>query len=531
MSIGKIILDYFKIHKLKALAIVLIVAIAAVAAILPAQVLRIIVDDAIPSKKAIKLLQISLVYVLTYVLVGVTTFIKDIIMLGTSQHIIMKIRSNMMKHIEKLSYRELVKTDAGSLEAYFNNDINSIHELFTAGVIDMITDSFKIIGIVVSIFIYSVRLGLVLLLILPFLILFTSIVRKKMLKAQLKTKKLEGNVNKMLLENVECIEQVKVNKAENYAKEKYDEILKGHFKANQASNFYDAIFSPIMQITRSLVICLVLLLSGYNANIFGLTTGMIISSLSLVTDLFSPIENLGTEIQTIQKSVAAVKRINSFFKMEKEVEKEDVKLNNFVITYDHVSFAYEEAIVIKDFNLVIKEGEKVAFQGPSGSGKSTLMKLALGLINPQKGSVTIGGFPNFKLGSNTRKDIFAIVYQEPFFSGGTIYEEITLLDNSITKEEVRKSLDEVGLGHITNLDIKLKPNEYSTGELALLNIARIIVKNSKIIFLDEMNAKIDPVTASNIIKLINKIAKDKTVISINHYGETLENARIIRLVN
>lgn len=530
MSFCKIILSYFKKHKIRLGFVVISILLVTIISLLPAQILKIIVDEVIPSENINKLFKIALIYLLTYILIGIITFIKDIIMLNTSLRITEYLKCKMMKHINKMSYKALVNTDSGTLESYFNNDVNSINELFTSGVVSMITDLFKMIGIVISIFIFSNIFGYIVLLILPILILFTSFIRKRMLKAQLKTKSLEGNVNKILLENVENINQIKINKAFNYSKDKYDVILNNHFKANQASNLYDAIFSPIMVMIRHIVVCVVLLVSGMDANIFKMSIGAVIAAISLLTDLFSPIENLGMEIQTIQKSVASVKRINEFLKLEEDENKKYYELDNYNIIFDNVSFSYNDVNVISNFNLNIDSNDKIALQGSSGSGKSTLMKLALGLIKPNSGSVTINSIPSYSLDESTRRNLFAIVYQEPFFSGGTIYEEISLKDKAISKDSVRKALDIVGLNYICDLDVILAINEYSSGELALFNIARIIVKDPKVIFLDEMNAKIDPVTAKNLINLINTISKDKIVISINHYGDILDNARIIKLI-
>lgn len=531
MSVGKIIFQYFKSHKIRAVWILIFILLVTILALLPAQILRIIIDDVIENKKISQLVFAALLYACVYVILGIVTFLKEILLLSTSQSIAMDLRLNMMKHVHSMSYKALVNTDSGTLEAYLNNDVNAINELFTSGVIQIITDVFKMVGIAVTIFIYSVNFGYIVLGLLPVFVLFTSFVRKKMLKAQLKSKTLEGNVNKNLLETVENIEQLKVNKAEAYASHNYQEVLNCHFKVNQASNFYDAFFSPMMQFLRCFVVCAVLLVSGFNTDIFGLSVGMIVSAITLLTDLFSPIENLGMEIQTIQKSIAAIKRINLFFKQEKMEAKEYHAITDYTIFFDHVSFSYEEKSVIQDFSLKIKWGEKIVLQGPSGIGKSTLLKLAMGLLKPSQGKLTIGGEDSYKIDDKMRRELFSVVYQDPFFSGGTIYQEVSLFDEEISREQTRLALNQVGLDYITDLDEVLNDKEYSSGELALFNIARVIVRNPKIIFLDEMNAKIDPLTSKHIISLINQFAEHKTVISIHHYGDALKDARLIQLGN
>ncbi len=529
MSVGKVIILYFKEHKFKAFLIFFMILLVTIIALIPAQILRIIVDDAIGNSK-VKILAIySIIYFFMYLLIGIITFIKDIIMLSTSQDITSLIRCKMMKHVHQMDYKSLVSSDSGTLEAYFNNDVNSINELFTSGIVNICCDFFKMLGIVVIIFLYSWLFGIIVLLILPFLVLFTSFVRKRMMRAQLKTKSLEGNVNKVLLENVENIEQIKVNKAEDYSKEKYSLILQNHFKTAQTSNFYDAIFSPIMQIVRNIVVISILLISGFNHNIFGMSIGMIISSISLITDLFTPIEALGMEIQTIQKSLASVKRINQFFNYPIDEKMNLNSPSNINITFKNVSFGYKDKLVINSFNIKIDDKEKIVFKGPSGAGKSTLMKLAMGLIKPSSGEVLIGDIQAFDLSDEARRSLFSIVYQDPFFSDGSIYDEISLKDKKITKEKVREALNKVGLDYIDDLDETLISSNYSSGELALFNIARVIAKDTKIVFLDEMNSKIDPITAKKIINLINENTKDKIVISINHYGDILEGANVVNI--
>ncbi|MGM9970364.1 MAG: ABC transporter ATP-binding protein [Anaeroplasma sp.] len=530
MSFGNTIIKYFKSHKFSLFIIFSLIILVTLISLLPAQILRVIVDDVIGKGNKNKLFISSIIFAISYFMIGIITFIKDYVMLSTSQSIMYNLRLNMMKHVHKLSYKSLVKNDSGTLETYFNNDVDSINELFTSGVVNIATDFLKIIGIVATIFLYSIKFGLIILIILPFLILFVNFVRRKMLKAQLKTKSLEGNINKILLENIENIEELKANKSEAYATKKYDVILNNHFKASQNSNFYDAIFSPIMQMLRSIVICIILLICGINSDIFGLSIGMVVSGISLITDLFSPIENLGMEIQTIQKSQAAVKRINSFFKLETDLEKEDnSNIKGESIILKDVSFSYDDKLVIENFNLNISKNDKIIFQGPSGVGKSTLMKLIMGIIKPTSGSVTIDGKELFLINDFNRRKLFSIVYQDTFFSGGSIYEEISLCDSAISKDDVYRALRLVGLDYIKDIDIPLNDKEYSSGELALFNIARVVCRDTPIIFLDEMNSKIDPITSEELIKLIDDLCKDKIVISINHYGNILNNAKVIKL--
>ena len=353
-----------------------------------------------------------------------------------------------------------------------------------------------------------------------------------MYKAQLTNRKLEGSINNLVLENLDNIVTIKSFRIYDKIEKKYNNILNNHFKTNQKVNTYDAMFSPVMQILKTSLIVLIIVLSTINENLFGVSIGVLVSLIDLITSLFTPLENLGMEIQTIQKSFAAIKRINDFFKLEEDDEKlENVVIDdkNIILEFKDVTFSYDgKENVFEHFNLKISNNDRLVLKGKSGSGKSTIFKLAYGLIKPTSGSVTINNIPTYLLPNELKRKFFGIVYQDYFFSNGTIKEELTLLNN-ISDEKVYKVLSLVGLSRITNINEKLNINDYSTGELSMFNIARAILLDSKVLFLDEMNAKIDAINAKHIIDVIDNVSKNKLVLSINHYGELLNNSKILEL--
>lgn len=182
----------------------------------------------------------------------------------------------------------------------------------------MAIDAFKMIGIVVSIFIFSPIFGGITLLVIPIIVLFTMWIRKRMYKAQAANRALEGNVNNLVLENLDNVVTIKSFRIYENVEEKYNEVLKNHFKTNQKANTYDAVFSPIMQILKMILIVLIICLSSADISLFGMSVGMLVSSIDLITNLFNPIESLGMELQTIQKSMAAIFRINEYFNLPED---------------------------------------------------------------------------------------------------------------------------------------------------------------------------------------------------------------------
>lgn len=533
MSVSKCIIDYFKKHFFVFLFSIFVILGVTLLSLVPPQLLKIIVDEVIENKDKELLFKFAFLYMGTFVCIGLITFLKEILLVTISQGVGKKIRLEMLKKVNNMSFVMFSKYDSGTLEAYFSNDVEEINTLITSGVISMIIDSFKMIGIVISIFIFSYVFGLITLCLIPFIVLFTLWIRKRMYKAQIDNRKLEGSVNNLVLENIDNIVTIKSFRIYDKVNEKYDEVLKNHFKTNQKANTYDALFSPVMQILKTVLIVLIIVISTANKNILGMSVGMLVSSIDLITNLLAPIENLGMELQTIQKSLAAIDRINEFFKLsedDKKTKELTYETSDTELVFDDVTFSYDGyENVIEHFNYKVKSTDRLILKGRSGSGKSTLFKLAYGLIKPTSGRVTINGIDTYLLTNDAKRKLFGIVYQDYFFSGGTIKDEITLLDKSINDEKIYNTLKLVGLDRIKDIYVPLKITDYSTGELSLFNIARAIILESKVLFLDEMNAKIDSISAKKIIDVIDQLSKDKMVLSINHYGELLPHSQVLNV--
>ncbi len=532
MSVFKCLLNYLKKHYFITIFTLLIIVFVTIISLLPPQLLRIIVDDILVKKAISKLLTFAILYTLSFVLIGVIDFLKEVLLVVISQGFSKDLRYQMILKIHRVKYINFKKYDSGTLEAFFSNDVEEINSLITSGVVSMAIDALKIIGIIVSIFIYSYVFGLISIALIPLILIFSLWIKKKMFKAQRRNRELEASVNNLLLENVSNIKTIKSFRIYDNTISKYDSVLENHFEANTKSNTYDAFFSPVMQMVKTIVIVLIIILSAAKNNIFGMSIGMVASSIDLITNLFKPVESLGTELQTIQKSIAAISHINELFMLEEDDIK-NMSLNNtneLTLEFKDVSFSYdEENFVFKDFNLVLHNNDRLSLKGVSGSGKSTLFKLAYGLIKPSKGRVMINGVDTYLLKDEEKRKIFGIVYQDYYFSGGSIKDEICLQNKNVSDEEVYIVLHLVGLDRVKDINKELKTNDYSTGELSLFNIARAIIFKSNILFLDEMNAKIDFLSAKKIIDVINNVSKNKMVLSINHFGDLIENSKILVL--
>jgi ATP-binding cassette subfamily B protein len=258
---------------------------------------------------------------------------------------------------------------------------------------------------------------------------------------------------------------------------------------------------------------------------------MVAATIDLISGLFTPIENLGMELQNIQQAVSGIHRVNDFYHETEEdtvSSKDDLEStvfdrDNVQIQFDHVSFYYEEGIdILKNINLSIKPYENVTFAGRTGVGKSTLFKLILGLLKPLEGCITINGQDVCQIPNSIKRKLFGYVDQNLSFIKGTIAEQVSLKDQSITREQIEAALDFVGLKEYVlsleaGLDTQVINNTlFSQGQKQLLAIARAIVVNPPILLLDEITANLDSITEDKIVSVLQKASHAYTILTISH---------------
>lgn len=515
----------------KGLAVILALMIIGVVAVglIPPQVLKYIIDNNFMKKSTDGLLLSALIYMGVILFIGILGFIKEAILTVIGQKITKEIRYEMMVKLHKINAEFFTQNESGSVVSRFTNDVDAINSMFTSGMIGMIIDCLKISGIVASIWIFSRRLGIIILLLLPVIYFITRLFQKKMLIAQLENRKLTGKVNNHISESFKNIQMIKSFSKEAYMEKRYKDVLMDNFQTIERVNFYDSVFSPVIIIIKAVVIALVVIFSAKQLNIFNMSLGMIAASIDLITSLFNPIESLGMELQNIQQSISGIRRVNEFYderEDDKKVDYIDIKSavnKKLNLSFDNVSFCYEGGTeILKDINLQIKPDEKVTFAGRTGVGKTTLFKLVLGLLKPTKGSITINGINVYDIPNCYKRNIFGYVDQGLNIVNGTVAEQVSLKDSSISMEQIKEALDFVGMtDYIQNLEngynTEVKnENIFSQGQKQLIAIARAIVTNPPILLLDEITANLDSITEDKIVSVLQKAGKNHTILSISH---------------
>ena len=524
------------------LGILLAVAGAIVTALLPPWILGSIVDT-ITTGNTVPVALVILYFAFT-VLTGLTESLREGLLTVFGQKITHALRSSMMEKYTNLTAGELTKQEPGTIVSRFVGDVDTVENLFTSGIISMFADACKIISILVVIWLKNSGLAIVLLVLLPFLYWFTRTVQKNMLKAQIENRRAVGRASGHVPETLHNIRTIHTLGKERYMEERYDEYIAESYRAVDRTNFYDAIYSPVILILNAIVVAVVMLFSASgNAKVltlFGMSAGTAVAVINYISQIFTPVESLGMEIQTIQSAIAGVHRINEFYALE-ELPERVRNLETPVVTEEetpfvelqNVTFTYEDDSrkILHHLSFKVYPGEQVTLSGRTGAGKSTVFKLLLGLYQPGEGKVLIQGRDAFQIPENEKSSLYGYVEQTFHRVPGTVKDQITLYDDSFTMEEVREAATIAGLdATIEQLekgyDTICTSEIFSQGQWQLLSIARAAVAKPKLLLLDEITANLDAQTEEEVLQALKRASEGRTVISISHRVNA-ETGRII----
>lgn len=541
-NVVSIILHTIIKRKWLSLGIIISVCGAVITALYPPLVLGKIVDTLTTGSQ----LPVYLVflYMAFTVITGLMEATREGLLTIFGQKITHALRSGLMEHFVRLSTDSLNKQEPGAVVSRFVGDVDTVENLFTSGIVSMFADACKIISILVVIWFSNKGLATVLIVLLPFLFWFTRHIQKNMLDAQLKNRRAVSRASGHVPETLHNIRTIHNLGKEKYMEKRYDEYISDSYKAMEKTNFYDAVYSPVILILNAVVVAVVMLFSASgNAKVltlFGMSAGTAVAVINYISQIFSPVESLGMEIQTIQSAIAGVRRINEFFELpvldnneELQAEKTfDSKNDTPYVQFNDVTFGYEaDHIVISDKTFVVNRGEQVTLSGRTGAGKSTIFKLLLGLYKPQKGSILINDMNSAAIPDNRKRKIFGYVEQSFHMVPGTIKDQITLYDKSISDEAVIKVAKLTGL-HDTIMnfengyDTQCTQELFSQGQWQLLSIARATAANPELLLLDEITANLDANTERDVLTALKGVSENRTVISISH-RVTARTGRVI----
>lgn len=525
--VRNVIFDTVKKQKWLSLGIVVAVVGAVVATLIPPLILAKIVDT-ITAGTGVSVPFVVL-YFLMLALTGFLESAREGLLTVFGQKITHALRSRLMEKFVNLTADSINQQEPGTLVSRFVGDVDTVENLFTSGIISMFADACKIVSILVVIWFQNRGLTFVLLVILPFLFGFTRHVQKNMLAAQIANRKAVGRASAHVPETLHNIRTIHCLGKENYMEERYDQYIGESYRAMERTNFYDAVYSPVILILNAIVVAVVMLLSASgNPEVlafFGMSAGTAVAVINYISQIFGPVESLGMEIQTIQSALAGIHRINEFFELEEKepLEEKEQKMqeNMPFVELKNVTFGYDEHVVLDHLSFQVLDGDQVTLAGRTGAGKSTIMKLLLGLYKPQKGSVTIHGVPSSEIREKDRRKLFGYVEQSFHMVPGTVRDQITLYDKKISEKQVRAAAELTGLSEaIESLekgyDTVCTPELFSQGQWQLLSIARAAAAEPHLLLLDEITANLDAETEKEVLDALKRVSENRTVISISH---------------
>ena len=485
-----------------------------------------------------KLHTILLTLLILYIISAIFNYIQGIVVAKISAKYTLELRKKVNRKMEKLPLKYFDKKSHGEVSSLITNDIDKISQNLSNTLTETVTCIIAVLGMLIMMFSINVTMTLAIIIILPICMILTAKIASKGQKyftlRQEGLAKVDTKVEEMLRNH----NIVKVFNSE-------DKILKEFNKENDLladstwkSNFIGGIMHPIMMLIGNLSYVVIAFLGGLFVIQGKITVGNIQSFITYAKNFTNPIGSLASIMTELESMIAASERVEDYLSEEEEKKVENpVPLNNVQgnITFDHVKFGYDEnKIIIKDFTAHIESGKKIAIVGPTGSGKTTLVKLLMRFYDVNSGNILIDGI-NIKDVERTslRKNI-GMVLQDTWLYSGTIMENIRYGRLDATDDEVIASAKEAQVHHFIqtlpdsyNLEINEETSNISEGQKQLLTIARAILKNPKILILDEATSSVDTRTEELIQKAMDTLMKGRTSFIIAHRLSTIKNADLI----
>ena len=482
----------------------------------------------------------ALLYFGSLALEGLLSSAQESLLVLFGQKMTHALRSEMSQKLTRLPAGTLAEQNPGEVAARFSGDVDTVEALFTSGIISMAADACRTLSIMAVIAVKNTGLALILLLVLPLFALFTLHVQKRMLAAQLDNRRAVAAVAGQVPETLHNIRTIRALGLETYMERRYDRRIGDSYAAMERTNFYDAVYSPVVLLLNAVVVGVVMLLSASGRaeilTLFSMSVGTSVTVINYISRIFAPIESLGMEIQSIQSAMAGVKRIDAFLAQpERAIPPEREAPARGDVVFSHVTFGYGEKPVLTDFSLTVRQGEQITLAGRTGAGKSTVFKLLLGLYPPGSGTVSVGGVDVSAITDRERRSCIGCVEQHFSRVPGTVLEQITLSDPRITREMAEKAAQLAGI----DAAIRTLPEGYATvctdgmfsqGEWQLLSIARAAAADPAVLLLDEITANPDAETESRVLEALRQASRGRTVLSVSHRMYESLGGRIVEIV-
>jgi len=494
------------------------------------------IDNYIAKNDIPGLFKIAFLILIVLLLNAGLRFVLTYIMQKVGQSVLLDIRTKVFEHVSKLSLRFYDKHPVGKLVTRVTNDVEVLNELFSSGVVMIIADLLLIGWIIGFMFYTNVELAALTLCILPFLILATSVFRKKVRIIFRDIRQKVSGMNSFLNEFITGIKVVKLFTQEKNQKEKFDSVNLAHTDLWLKTIFYYAIFFPVMDMLSTIALAIIIWYSAGNVLSGLMTVGTLIAFTQYAEMFFRPIRDLTEKYTTLQSAMASAERIFAILDTDEFIEEPVVALSigelAKSIEFRNVSFSYDnEKWVLNDVSFIANKGETVAIVGATGAGKTSIINLLCRFYDYQSGEILFDGKSIKLINAEDLRSKIALVMQDVFLFARTIGENISLGLETIDNAKINEAALALGaydfihkLPNGINSDVMEGGTTLSSGQRQLLSFCRAYAKNPEILILDEATSNIDSETEQIIEKSLSKLLEGRTSIIIAHRLSTIKRA-------
>ena len=493
------------------------------------------VDNYILTPDPEGLLRIIIIIFSLLVLEGIVQFFYIYLSSWIGQHVIQDLRSKIFEHIISLKMRYFDKTPIGKLVTRTISDVETISDIFSQGLLVIIAELLKLVIIIFLMFYTNWQLTFVTLLTIPILIFSTIWFKRNIKKSFQDVRDQVANLNTFVQEHLSGMNIVQIFNQEDREFLKFKKINMNHRDAHLRSIFYYAVFFPIVEILSATSIALIVWYGGHAIlSAKEMTEGELIAFILFVYMMFRPIRQLADRFNILQMGIVGAERIFKVLDYNDKIEVKENILTDFEgdIEFHDVYFGYNtKMLVLKKINLSIKSNKMLALVGSTGSGKTSIINILMRFYDYSKGEIKIGGTSIRKFNLKYLRSNIGLIQQEVFLFSDTIFNNITLHDRKIKKEDVVIAAKKIGVHNFINS----LPNKYdyivgergvtlSSGQRQLIAFLRVYLRNPKIIILDEATSSVDSKTELMIKNALEKVSHKRTTIVIAHRLSTITNA-------